>query len=76
METCGFLVLDGYGGRSYTRVAVIGTAPKRWRIRALTATRLAGRARVLQPGGVALVPRSAVVFSHEHAIYRAAWHER
>jgi hypothetical protein len=62
IERLGYLVLDGWAGRSYTRVKVIGQTPRRWRIRALILTRLAGRKRALPPGAVTLVPRYAVIF--------------
>lgn len=56
----GTLVLDGWDGRSYTEVEVIGQTPKRLRIRAIKRTKLAGRDRWLEPGQIALVPTYAV----------------
>jgi len=56
----GELVLDGWEGRTYQRVEVIGHTPKRLRIRAIERTRLAGRRRYLEPGQTALVPTRAV----------------
>lgn len=54
----GILRIVGWHGVSHTRVEVIGTTPKRVRIRAIVETRLPGR--ILEPGEVALVPKSAV----------------
>jgi hypothetical protein len=59
-ENIGHLQLDSFAGRSSTRVDVIGVTATRYRIRAITRTKLAGRARWLNPGDVALVPHSAV----------------
>ena len=59
------LVLDGWEGRSETPVLVVGYTPKRWRIKAIERTRLAGRHRWLEAGAVALVPTRAVRFSPE-----------
>ncbi|MBL8605196.1 MAG: hypothetical protein JNK72_24915 [Myxococcales bacterium] len=39
---------------------IVGETPKRYRIRALTRTRLGGRDRWLEAGEEALVPRAAV----------------
>jgi hypothetical protein len=57
-----YLVLDSWAGRSSTLVVVVGATPKRFRIRAITPTRLGGCDRYIQPGEEALVPRTAVVF--------------
>ena len=57
----GTLHLDGYSGRSSTRVEIVGETPKRYRIRAITQTRTAGRLVYLEPGQMALVPKHAVV---------------
>lgn len=54
--------LDGWSGRSRQRVEVVGETPTRVRIRAIERTRLAGPARYLEPGALALVPRRAVEF--------------
>lgn len=54
------LVLDSWAGRSETPVEIIGQTPKRFRIRAITRTRLAGRDRWLKAGEVALVPICAL----------------
>lgn len=56
----GTLHLDGYSGRSSTRVEIIGETPKRYRVRAITQTRTAGRLVYLEPGQVALVPKRAI----------------
>lgn len=55
-----FLVINGWHGSSATQVLTVGITPKRFRIRAITRTRLAGRGRYLEPGEEALVPKSAV----------------
>lgn len=54
----GVLRMTGWHEYTETRVEVIGTTPKRLRIRAIVETRLPGR--ILSPGDVALVPKSAV----------------
>jgi hypothetical protein len=58
----GYLVTHSpWGGFSTrTKVEVVGETPKRYRIRALTKTRLAGRMRYLEPGATVLVPKHAV----------------
>lgn len=58
----GVLYLDGYEGRTQQVVRIVGETPKRYRIAPYSDTpvRLAGRARYLQPGETALVPKSAV----------------
>jgi hypothetical protein len=56
----GMLVLEGWAGRTKTPVEIIGVTPKRYRIRAVTRTRLGGRSRWLDVGDTALVPRHAV----------------
>lgn len=56
----GTLAVDGWWGRSLTRVEVIGQTAKRLRIRAIERTRMAGRDRWLEPGEVALVPTYSV----------------
>lgn len=57
------LCLDSYAGRSETPVRVIGETRCRYRIRAVGWTRLAGGCRLLEPGGVTLVPRYAIKFT-------------
>lgn len=61
-ERGGLLCLDGWSGRVEQPVAVIGETPKRYRIRAITRTRLAGLYRWLKPGDTALVPKNAIKF--------------
>lgn len=56
----GELGLQGWHGLTWTPVLVVGETPRRWRIRALERTRLAGRRRYLPAGAEALVPRGAV----------------
>lgn len=55
----GLLCLDGWHGRSEDRVLIVGETPKRYRIRAIEWTRLAGR-RSIEVGQEALVPKRAV----------------
>ncbi len=54
------LMVAGWGGTTVTEVLTVGTTPRRFRIRAITRTKLAGRDRWLEPGQEALVPLSAV----------------
>jgi hypothetical protein len=60
----GYLVLNGWAGRSVTAVDVIGETPRKFRIRAIHHTRLGGRQRSLEAGETTLVPRTAVVTDH------------
>jgi len=65
-----YLGLDGWAGTTWTKVRVVGATAKRYRIEALTLTRLPGRSRWLEPGERGLVPK--------HALRReppARWHE-
>lgn len=57
----GCLHLDGWAGRHKQEVEVIGETPKRYRIRAIRETKLAGRSRYLRSGETALVPKAALV---------------
>lgn len=59
------LVISGWHGATATRVILTGITPKRFRIRAITRTRLAGRGRYLEPGVEALVPKTAVRVTDE-----------
>lgn len=63
----GWLNVETWAGRYHTIVELIGETPKRYRIRALQRTRLAGRDRWLDAGGTALVPKSAVDMIHERS---------
>ena len=56
----GIIYTNGWAGRRRSRVEIIGETPKRYRIRAITRTKLAGRDRWLENGDVALVPKWAV----------------
>lgn len=58
----GYLGLDGWAGRREHKVEVIGETPKRYRIRAIERTKLAGRCRWLYAGETALVPKYAIRF--------------
>lgn len=55
-----YLVIVGWHGSSATRVITVGMTAKKFRIRAIERTRLAGRGRWLEPGEEALVPKTAV----------------
>lgn len=55
-----YLVLSGWHGSSAVKVITVGETPTRFRIQAITRTRLAGRGRWLEPGDTALVPKHAV----------------
>lgn len=55
-----YLSISGWHGTTTTLVVTVGWTPKRYRIRAITRTRLAGRNRWLEPGQETLVPRTAV----------------
>lgn len=62
-ERTGYIQLDGWGGRSESKVVVIGETPKRYRIRAIARTKLAGRDRYLNAGETTLVPKRALSFT-------------
>lgn len=55
----GELGLDGWSGRNWTKVEIVGETPKRYRIRALQDMRLAAY-RFLLNGQEALVPKTAI----------------
>jgi hypothetical protein len=57
------LALGGWHGVSHHEVLVIGQTPTRYRIRALTQTRLAGRYRSIEKGQETLVPRKVIAFT-------------
>lgn len=61
----GLLCTDGYEGRTETRVEIIGETPKRYRIKAVRRTKLAGRDRWLEPGDDVLVPKAAIRFEEK-----------
>lgn len=54
------LVLSSWGGVTTHPVVVVAETPKRFRIRAISLTRLGGRDRWLDEGETALVPKSAI----------------
>jgi len=60
MNEQGLLLLEGWAGRTETPVEVVGQTEKKYRIRAITETRLAGRYRWLAAGETTLVPKHAV----------------
>jgi hypothetical protein len=45
-----YLVISGWHGASSTLVMTVGITPRRYRIRAITRTKLVGRNRWLEPG--------------------------
>lgn len=55
-----YLVISGWHGATAQKVITVGMTPHRFRIRAITRTRLAGRGRWLEPGEEVLVPKTAV----------------
>ena len=55
--TYGYLCLDSWAGRTETLVEIVAETPKRYRIRALSKTKLAGRYRWLEEGQTTLVPK-------------------
>jgi hypothetical protein len=61
----GQLMLDGWFGRSWQAVEILGKTPTRVRIRAIQRTRLAERRRYLAPGQTALVPARAVLLERQ-----------
>ena len=61
----GFVCTNSYAGRRENRVEIIRETPKRYQIRAITKTKLAGRDRRLENGEVAMVPKWAVVLEAE-----------
>lgn len=66
--TVGELTLDTwYNARTKTLVEVIGSTPKRLRIRAITRTRIPGD-RVLEVGDTVLVPPYAVRNIREESV--------
>lgn len=54
------LVISGWHGVTAQKVLTVGMTAKRFRIRALTRTKLAGPGRWLEPGEEAMVPKYAV----------------
>ena len=52
--------MDRWGGRTETLIEIIGETPKRYRIKAITRTKVGGRYRWLEPGETRLVPKTAV----------------
>jgi hypothetical protein len=59
----GYIQMDGWSGRHEYRVLVIGETPKRYRVQAVTRTKLAGRDRWIDAGQETLVPKRAVSFT-------------
>jgi hypothetical protein len=64
-DRIGFIHLDGFQGATKQRVLIVGETAKKYRIRALTLTKLAGRHRWLPPEQEALVPKYAVRLGDE-----------
>lgn len=61
----GYLCLNSWTGRTETLVRVRGETPKRYRIEAITRTKLAGRDRWLEPNASTLVPKHAIRFQEQ-----------
>ena len=59
-QVYGYLMIQGRDGITSTKVEIIGSTPKRFRIKAITPTKLAGANGWLNPGEVALVSHDAV----------------
>jgi hypothetical protein len=59
------LVIVGWHGATAQRVMVVGITPRRFRIRATSRVRLAGRGRWLEAGQEALVPKTAIRITGE-----------
>lgn len=59
-QVYGYLMIQGWNGIAATKVEIVGSTPKRFRIKAITPTKLAGGNRWLNPGEVALVPHYAI----------------
>ncbi len=57
----GYLILQGWEGRTETLCEVLEETPKRYRIKALIGMRLGGPGRWLDKGETALVPKRAIV---------------
>ena len=56
----GFLAMSGRLVQTKTKVEIVGVTEKRYRIKAITRTKLAGKYRWLEIGKTALVPKHAV----------------
>jgi hypothetical protein len=56
----GILQMNSFAGHTKTRIEIIGETAKRYRIKAITTTRTAGALVYLEPGQIALVPKTAV----------------
>lgn len=55
-----YLVITGWHGTTATKMITVGVTAERFRIRAITRTRLQGRDRWLEPGQETLVPKTSV----------------
>lgn len=62
-EQRAVICLSGWQGRTETPVLVVGETPKRYRIKAVERTKLAGRDRWIEKDDTALVPKHAVRFT-------------
>jgi hypothetical protein len=61
----GYVHLQGWNGVTRQRVQIVGKTPKRFRIRAIEPTKLAGRSRWILSGEEALVPQYAVTLEDQ-----------
>lgn len=59
----GQIALNGWSGIYFQDVRIIGETPKKYKIKALSKTKLAGRGRYLERGETTLVPKYAVKFT-------------
>lgn len=66
MVTSGFLLTDGWGGRTETLIEIVGETPKRYRIKAIACTKVGGRYRWLEPVETRLAPKTAVKVGHDY----------
>lgn len=56
----GYIHLQGWHGATRQKVQIVGETPKKYRIKAIEFTKLAGRSRWILEGEEALVPKHAV----------------
>lgn len=64
-KTCndrfGYVCLQSWSGVTRQRVQIVAETPKKYRIKAIEFTKLAGRSRWIKAGEEALVPKYAVL---------------
>lgn len=64
-ERPAVICLGGWSGRTEAAVVVVDETAKRYRIKAIDRTKLAGRDRWIEAGQTALVPKRAVRFTDQ-----------